>query len=157
MPSCAATFDADGNDKTKIHVFYNQQNKNLGLLFRNEQDGGQAQFNNFASGGDAVPGSIINPSYLAVTKFNNQDFVFGVTDKKSVSVNQSNSEADPNGCKCPPDAKEVDLSLISPVYMVVSPYVYSDNYRIAACCSNTDNWIYYLKYYTFNYSDSIFR
>ncbi|KAF5964502.1 hypothetical protein FCOIX_13390 [Fusarium coicis] len=145
MPSCAATFDADGNEKTKIHVFYNQQNKNLGLLFRNEQSNSQAQFNNFASGGDAVPGSIINPSYLAVTKFNNQDFVFGVTDKKSASINQSSNAVDPNGCKCPPDAKEVDLSLISPVYMVVSPYVYSDNYRIAACCSDADNWIYYLK------------
>ncbi|KAM0188808.1 hypothetical protein ACHAPI_010417 [Fusarium lateritium] len=144
MPSCAAAFDADGNDKTKIHVFYNQQNKNLGLLFRNERDGGQAQFNNFASDGDAVPGSIINPSYLAVTKYNNQDFVFGITDKKSVSVSQTNNE-DPNGCKCPPDAKEVDLSLISPVYKVVSPYVYSDNYRIAACCNESENWIYYLK------------
>ncbi|KAM0320670.1 hypothetical protein ACHAPQ_009830 [Fusarium lateritium] len=139
MPSCAAAFDADGNDKTKIHVFYNQQNKNLGLLFRNERDGGQAQFNNFASDGDAVPGSIINPSYLAVTKYNNQDFVFGITDKKSVSVSQTNNE-DPNGCKCPPDAKEVDLSLISPVYKVVSPKKGSDvNLYEATIGDGSDN------------------
>ncbi|KAF5600905.1 hypothetical protein FPANT_1927 [Fusarium pseudoanthophilum] len=145
MPSCAATFDADGNDTTKIHVFYNEElNKNLGLLFRNERDGGQAQYNNFSSGEDAVPGSIIKKSYLAATKFNNQDFVFAVTDKKSVSANQS-GHTDKNGCKCPPDAKEVDLSLVSPVYKIFSPSVYSDNYRIAACSSKTDNWIYYLK------------
>jgi hypothetical protein len=145
MVAFAATYDKDGNEKTKIHVFYGQQNKNLGLLFRNESGKAPISASQFASGEDACDGNILNPSYLAVTKFNNQDFVFGVTEKRSVSVNQNNNSLDPNDCKCPPGAKPVDLSIVSPVYAVVSPSVYSDNYKITACSDSEDNWIYYLK------------
>jgi hypothetical protein len=148
MVAFAATYDKDGNEKTKIHVFYGQQNKNLGLLFRNESGKAPISASQFASGEDACDGNILNPSYLAVTKFNNQDFVFGVTEKRSASINQNNNSLDPNDCKCPPGAKPVDLSIVSPVYAVVSPSVYSDNYKITACSDSEDNWIYYLKYYT---------
>jgi len=149
MVAFAASYDGDGNKQTKVHVFYNQQNKNLGLLFRDEAGEQNAPFNNFASGDDARDGAILNPSFLAVTKFNNQDFVFGVTEKKgftaSSATTSSSDRVDPNGCQCPPGAREVDLALVSPVYKVVSKYVYSDNYKIAACCSPRENWIYYLK------------
>jgi hypothetical protein len=150
MVAFAASYDQDGNKQTKVHVFYNEQNQNLGLLFRDEAAEQDVPFNNFGSGDDAREGSVINPSFLAVTKFNNQDFVFGVTEKKGFSATEipSDDRTDPAGCKCPPGAFPVDLSLVSPVYKIVSKYVYSDNYKIAACCNNRENWIYYIKYET---------
>ncbi|KPM46447.1 hypothetical protein AK830_g38 [Neonectria ditissima] len=115
MVALTAIHDDGGAPNTQLHLYYNNQNKNLGLQFRNELG-----------------------SYLASTKFNNQELIFGVTEKPSFAINAQKD------CRDPGILVPVDIALVSPVYKTVAS-AFSDNYKIAACSSDSNTWIFYLK------------
>ncbi|KAF4475788.1 serine ase [Fusarium agapanthi] len=142
MVAVTAIQDEAGAVGTKIHLFYNLENKNIGFQFRNEQDTSDIKLNAFDPDSNAHDGFVIYQSHLASTKHYNKELVFGVTEKKSTC--QCGQPADSKSCDCPKDADAVDISLISPVYKVVTS-AYSDNYKIATCSSNVNTWIYYFK------------
>ncbi|KAG5765865.1 hypothetical protein H9Q69_007793 [Fusarium xylarioides] len=147
MVAVTAIQDEAGAVGTKIHLFYNLENKNIGFQFRNEQDASDIKLNTFDPDSNAHDGFVVYQSHLASTKHYNKELVFGVTEKKGTekkSSCQCGQPADSKSCDCPKDADAVDISLISPVYKVVTS-AYSDNYKIAACSSNVNTWIYYLK------------
>ncbi|KAF5696586.1 hypothetical protein FGLOB1_13410 [Fusarium globosum] len=147
MVAVTAIQDEAGAVGTKIHLYYNLDRKNVGFQFRSENDTNDTKFNTFDPDSNAHDGFVVYQSYLASTKHYNKELVFGVTEKKGTekkSSCQCGQPADSKSCECPKDADAVDISLISPVYKVVTS-AYSDNYKIAACSSNVDTWIYYLK------------
>jgi hypothetical protein len=147
MVALTAILDDAGAADTQLHVYYNLENKNLGLQFRNENDNSDEKINTFAPDEKAHPGFIVQQSFLASTKFNNQELIFGITEKKGFSINQGCQGAQTQDVNCPPGATPIDVSLVSPVYKVLST-AYSDNFKIAACSSAKETWTYYLKYVT---------
>ncbi|RMJ14280.1 hypothetical protein BHE90_000980 [Fusarium euwallaceae] len=145
MVAVTAILDDAGAPETQLHLYYNLENKNLGLQFRNENDSSDEKINTFAPDEKAHPGFIVQQSYLASTKFNNQELIFGITEKKGFTINQGGCQnAQSQDANCPPGAIPVDVSLVSPVYKVLST-AYSDNFKIAACSSAKETWTYYLK------------
>ncbi|KAG7406143.1 hypothetical protein DER46DRAFT_704050 [Fusarium sp. MPI-SDFR-AT-0072] len=146
MVAVTAIQDEAGAVGTKIHLYYNLENKNIGFQFRNEQDTSDIKLNTFDPDANAHEGFVIYQSHLASTKHYNKELVFAVTEKKSADKKscQCGQPANSKSCDCPKDADAVDISLISPVYKVVTS-AFSDNYKIAACSSNSDTWVYYLK------------
>lgn len=150
MVAVTAIQDEAGATGTKIHLYYNLENKNIGFQFRNEQDNGDVKLNTFDPDSNAHEGFVIYQSHLASTKHYNKELVFAVTEKKGAAKKKScdcgqpaeSESKDPDG---PKDADPVDISLISPVYKVVTS-AYSGNYKIAACSSKDSTWVYYLKY-----------
>lgn len=148
MVAVTAIQDEAGAVGTKIHLYYNLESKNVGFQFRNEQDNNDIKLNTFDPDSNAHDGFVVYQSHLASTKHYNKELVFGVTEKKDADKKKScqcGQPANSQNCDCPKDADAVDISLISPVYKVVTS-AYSDNYKIAACSSNVNTWIYYLKY-----------
>lgn len=123
-------------DETLLQLFYNTSNLNLAMLFRNGATSGADPKDTYeAASATDMDGSVFNPSDLVGLRWNNVDWVFGITLPKK-----------------PKDGDYVSysVSIISPVYQPLVPTEYGDrgldNNRITAVTNGANAWIYYLRY-----------
>jgi hypothetical protein len=121
-------------DESVLQLFYNNNNNNLGFLFRNGATAGPDPKDSFEASGDGViDGSIFNPSDMVGLHWNGVDWIFGITLPKKPKDG---------------DYTTYSVSVVAPIYLPLVATEFGDkglqNNRITAMTNGVGAWIYYL-------------
>lgn len=112
------------NARNVIQTFYNTQNKNLALqLFASTPGAGGNEIAYISETNDHA-GHILNPSHLAAAKFQDMQFVIGVTEPTQSKENENS------------------ICIVSPVYRSLAP-VEQDNKSVTFCSDNEEGFVFF--------------
>ncbi|KAH6621042.1 hypothetical protein B0J18DRAFT_215409 [Chaetomium sp. MPI-SDFR-AT-0129] len=127
MSGAAVFHNTSAPDNKQLHLFYNTNQKNLGLQLRDEAKTSDETEAYVATDADQT-GIIINPAQISTTNLTGIDLVVGFTAKPPPKVG---------------DATQNDVSIISPIYQPLAATELS-NITIASTSSPQTAWVYYL-------------
>lgn len=129
MPACTALVNKTALQES-IQLFYNTQNRQLGLALKSSDPENQDTIKTFSKTGDVV-GILKNPSQLGSATFLGVNLIVGVTDHFDKETPDT-----PTGN---------NICLISPMYRTIAT-TGADNNSVAICTDDKGKacWIYYL-------------